>query len=103
MHISAVKIKILFVPLNRSLRHRSGRLRYFLRWLQDYRCNFTTTQLASQVSLQKKKQVSKLHVPIKHAHKSLTSVRWRRSGVFIVNFEYISHLALVFLLLALSR
>ena len=28
---------------------------------------------------------------------------WRRSGVFIVNFEYISHLALAFLLLTLSR
>ena len=29
--------------------------------------------------------------------------QWRRSGVFIVNFEHISHLVLVFLLLALSR
>ena len=29
--------------------------------------------------------------------------QWCRSGVFIVNFEYISHLALVFLLLILSR
>ena len=28
---------------------------------------------------------------------------WRRSGVFIVNFELISHLVLVFLLLTLSR
>ena len=28
---------------------------------------------------------------------------WRCSGVFIVNFEYISHLALVFLLLTLRR
>ena len=28
---------------------------------------------------------------------------WRRSGIFIVNFEQISHLALVFLLLTLSR
>ena len=28
---------------------------------------------------------------------------WRRSGVFIVNFEHISHLALLFLLLTLSR
>ena len=28
---------------------------------------------------------------------------WSRSGVFIVNFEYISHLALVFLLLTLTR
>ena len=28
---------------------------------------------------------------------------WRRSGVFIVNFEYISNLVLVFLLLTFSR
>ena len=28
---------------------------------------------------------------------------WRRSGVFIVEFEHISHLVLVFLLLTLSR
>ena len=29
--------------------------------------------------------------------------QWRRSDVFIVNFENISHLLLVFLLLTLSR
>ena len=29
--------------------------------------------------------------------------RWRRPGVIIVNFEHISHLFLVFLLLNLSR
>ena len=29
--------------------------------------------------------------------------QWRRSGVFIVNFEHISHLVLVFLLLTLGR
>ena len=29
--------------------------------------------------------------------------RWRRSGVLIVNFEHISHLVLVFLLLTLSN
>ena len=28
---------------------------------------------------------------------------WRRSAVFIVKFEHISHLVLVFLLLTLSR
>ena len=28
---------------------------------------------------------------------------WRRSGIFIDNFEHISHLALMFLLLTLSR
>ena len=29
--------------------------------------------------------------------------QWRRSGLFIVNYEHISHLVLVFLLLTLSR
>ena len=29
--------------------------------------------------------------------------QWRRSGVFTVNFEHISHLVLVFLLITLSR
>ena len=29
--------------------------------------------------------------------------QWRRSGIFIVNFEHILHLVLVFLLLTLSR
>ena len=29
--------------------------------------------------------------------------QWRRSGVFIVNFEHISHLVLVFLLLTLNN
>ena len=29
--------------------------------------------------------------------------QWRRSGVFIVNYEHISHIVLVFLLLTLSR
>ena len=34
----------------------------------------------------------------------LTMTQWRRSGIiFIVNFEHISHLVLVFLLLTLSR
>ena len=28
---------------------------------------------------------------------------WRRSGVFVANVEHISHLALVFLLLSLSK
>ena len=32
-----------------------------------------------------------------------SKVAWRRPGIFIVNFEHISHLVLVFLLLTLSR
>ena len=34
---------------------------------------------------------------------SFASLSWRRSGVFIVNFEHISHLTIVFLLLPLSN
>ena len=33
----------------------------------------------------------------------LKAQEWRRSGVFIVNFEYISHFFLVFLLMTLNR
>ena len=29
--------------------------------------------------------------------------QWRRSGVFIIKFEHISHLVLVFLLLTLNK
>ena len=32
-----------------------------------------------------------------------TKRQWRRSGIFIVNYERISHLVLVFLLLTLSK
>ena len=35
--------------------------------------------------------------------KTLERHHWRRSGVFIVNFKHLSHLALVFLFLTLSR
>ena len=34
--------------------------------------------------------------------KTLERCHWRRSGVFILNFEHISHLVLVFLLLTLN-
>ena len=40
---------------------------------------------------------SKLTIKIPERH------QWRRSGNFIVNFEHILHLFLVFLLLTLSR
>ena len=38
-----------------------------------------------------------IKTPERHA-----SSQWRRSGVFIVNFEHISHVVLVFLLLTLN-
>ena len=34
--------------------------------------------------------------------KTLEQLQWRRSGAFIVYFEHISHLVLVFLLLTLD-
>ena len=36
-------------------------------------------------------------------NKATITTQWRRSGIFIVNFERISLLILVFLLLTLSR
>ena len=36
-------------------------------------------------------------------NKTLERSDWRHSGVFIVNFEHISHFVLVFLLLALNK
>ena len=39
----------------------------------------------------------------KALQQKLTNGHYRRSGVFIVNFEHISHFALLFLLLTLSR
>ena len=39
----------------------------------------------------------------KDASRQLHVCQWRRSGVVIVNFEHISHLVLVFLLLTLRR
>ena len=39
----------------------------------------------------------------KLAIKTLERRQWRHSGVFIVNFEHISYLALVLLLLTLNR
>ena len=39
---------------------------------------------------------------IQSKQKYQDDAHWRRSGIFIVNFEHISHFALVFLLLVLS-
>ena len=36
-------------------------------------------------------------------NKDTSTTSWRRSGVFILNFEHISHLFLVFLLLTLNK
>ena len=55
----------------------------------NYKVNNRTTRTKCEIC-------SKLTIKIPARRK------WRRSGVLIVNFEHISHLALVFLLLTLS-
>ena len=58
--------------------------------------------LITQILIQSAITCSKL--TIETLEKGVFNVNfWRHSGVFIVNFEHISHLALVFLLLPLSR
>ena len=42
-------------------------------------------------------------ISLKLTIKTLKRRQWRRSGVFIANFEHISHLVLLFLLLTLNR
>ena len=39
----------------------------------------------------------------KVSNKTLERLQWRRSGVFIVNFQHILHLVLVFLFLTLGK
>ena len=46
---------------------------------------------------------TRYEISSKLAVKVLERCQWCRSGVFIVNFEYILHLVLVFLLFTLSR
>ena len=46
---------------------------------------------------------TRCEICLKLAIKILERRHWRRSGIFIVNFEHISHLDLVFLLLILRR
>ena len=42
-------------------------------------------------------------MPLGQRFQALNAISTSRSGVFIVNFEHISHLVLVFLLLTLNR
>ena len=42
-------------------------------------------------------------IPLQLTIKTPEQRHWRRSSAFIVNFEHISHLVLLFLLLTLSR
>ena len=58
---------------------------------------FTCSKLTIETLEQGVKICSKLTI------KKPERRQWSRSGVFIVNFEHISHLVLVFLLLTLNK
>ena len=55
------------------------------------------------VQSQQHKLWKKVRSLFKFNKKDIRTSNWRRSGVFIINFEHISQLLLVFLLLTLSR
>ena len=58
---------------------------------------FTCSKLTTEILEQGVEICSKLTI------KTPERNRWRRFGVFFVNFENISHLVLMFLLLTLSK
>ena len=64
----------------------------------DLYCNYMF-----KVNKKNKKNRTKCEICSKLTIKTPDQRNWRRSGVFIVNFEHISQLILVFLLLTLSR
>ena len=49
------------------------------------------------------KDATYIQLTIKLTIKTPERCQWRRSGIFIVNFEHISHIFLVFLLLTLKK
>ena len=49
------------------------------------------------------KDATYIQLTIKLTIKTPERCQWRRSGIFIVNFEHISHNFLVFLLLTLKK
>ena len=61
-------------------------------------CSNSTVETLEQVS-----PILKINNKDINDMKTLSNSYWRRSGVFIFNFELISHLGLVFLLLTLNR
>ena len=63
---------------------------------------------AEKIDVVSQPAITCLKLPIKTLKQGVKYIQiysrhWRRSVVFIVNFEYISYLVLVFLLLTLSR
>ena len=63
------------------------------------RCKFLNVSLYAKHKI----NVKWPYVWVEISKIKLTQYQWRRSGIFIVNFEHISHLVLVFLLLTLSK
>ena len=70
MHTSGLKIKILIAPVNWSLWRRSGQSRYLLYRSQDYQCNMAHWLYQRSIFNRR----LKLHMTIKHVHKSLASI-----------------------------
>ena len=72
-------------------------------YLEEYLISILNTVILSATLLMTQTGLShpsrQLHVTIKRPKRH----QRRHSGIFIVNFEHISHLVLVFLLLTLSR
>ena len=63
----------------------------------------TKNSIVAEVTFNNRNTRTRCEIRSKLTIKTTKRRQWGRSGVFIVNFEHISHLALVFLLLTLSR
>ena len=69
--------------------------------LQLHRTGITSSQLTFICS--KSTTETELTIETKLTIENPEQYHWRRSGVFIVNFEYNSHVFLMFLLLTLNK
>ena len=93
-----IKVQDHFHKENLSANHENKALQFF----NTGRSHLTTQPVFTYSKL----TIETLEQDVKYGH-SLTIEtperhQWRCSGVFIVNFEHISHLLLVFLLLTLN-
>ena len=84
---------------NNDLKRNKEKLKG-LRFCEYYLISFTSRQV---FNVNSRNTRSKCEICSKLAIKTPERCQWRWSGVFIVNFEYFSHLVLVFPLLTLSR
>ena len=69
---------------------------FLMSYIRYSQLAFTCLKLTIETPRARYEICSKLTIKTPERH------QWHRSGVFIVNFEHISHLALVFLLLTLN-